>query len=303
MNTVRKNLIIGCLAAISAEALFGLSYVFIKGAMSIASPLALLGWRFIVAALVMSLLAFLGILKINLKGKSIKPILMVAVFNPVIYLIFEAVGIKYTTASESGAFLACIPVGALIASTIILKEKPHGKQVLGILITLAGVLITVFAVGATSSLYVSGYLALLAAVISYSLYTVFVDKASAFSGTEITYMMLICGAVMFSILSVGEAYINHSLYELITLPVKEPRFLIVVTYQAIFCSIIGFFLANISIEKIGVNRAASFLGVSTVVSILAGTIALKETFTLYQVIGSAIIIGGVYIANSFTNKD
>lgn len=166
--------------------------------------LALLGWRFFVGALVMGLCAALGLVKIQLKGKKKAPLLRVALLSPVIYFIGETVGIRLTTASESGAFLACIPVVSLAASALILKKKPGRRQLAGILVTLLGVLITVLA----------------------------------------------------------------------------------------------FFLSNVAIARIGVNRTSSFIGVSTVVSILAGMLLLGEGFSAMQMLGAAVILAGVYAANA-----
>ena len=78
------------------------------------------------------------------------------------------------------------------------------------------------------------------------------------------------------------------------------NFAIAIIFQGIGCSVIAFFLFNVAISKIGVNRASSFIGVSTVVSIISGTISLNENFTIYQIIGAFVILSGVYIAN--TNK-
>lgn len=100
-----------------------MSYIFTKQATQHSSTLSLLGWRFLVAFVVMSILAVTGVLKIRLKGKNLKPLLLVALFSPVIYFIGEIFGIKSTTASESGVFLACIPVASLIVSTLILKKN------------------------------------------------------------------------------------------------------------------------------------------------------------------------------------
>ena len=101
---------IGSLCALGCEILYGMSYVFTKQATQSASALSLLGWRFVLAFVVMSILVIIGVIKVDLKGKSIRPLLLVALFSPVIYFIGETVGISNTTASESGVFLACIPV-------------------------------------------------------------------------------------------------------------------------------------------------------------------------------------------------
>lgn len=301
--TKSNNLITGCLCALGCEIFFGLSYVFTKKATGNASALSLLGWRFLIAFIVMSSLILFGFIKINLKNKEIKPLLLVALFSPVIYFLGETIGISNTTASESGVFLACIPVVSLVASTLILNKKPSKRQVLGILITLVGVLITVLVVGRASSFSVVGYLFLMIAVISYALYSVFVEKALDYTGVEITYVMLAAGAIVFTILAIGEGGVKGNIDVLLRLPFRDINFLIAILYQGIGCSVIAFFLSNMAIAKIGVNRTSSFIGASTVVSIISGALLLHESFSIYQIMGAIIIIIGVYISNVNSTDD
>ncbi|KRM43836.1 DMT family transporter [Lentilactobacillus parafarraginis] len=150
---------------------------------------------------------------------------------------------------------------------------------------------------ATTSLSIIGYLFLLLGVCSYALYTVFVEKAVDFTGIEATYMMLIAGALVFVTLALTEEKLNHNLTSLITLPMTDTAFLTAVLYQAIGSSVLALFVSNYAIAKVGVNRAASFIGISTVVSIIAGVLFLGEHFGGYQIIGAVIIITGVYLAN------
>lgn len=290
---------IGCLCAAGCEILFCLSYAFTKQAVAGASAFALLGWRFLIAFIAMSIGALTGAVKMDLKGKRLRSILAVALFDPIIYFVGETVGIGNTTASESGAFLACIPAASLVASSVILHKRPRRIQVLGILITLSGVLFTVFAAGMNrASLSATGYLSLAIAVVSYALYSVLVEKAEGFSSVEITYVMIIAGAMVFGLLAIGEAILHGTISSLVLLPFSNAPFLAAVLYQGIGCSILAFFLSNVAIAKIGVNRTASFIGLSTVVSILAGALLLEESFAALQIAGAAIILIGVYAANS-----
>lgn len=295
---VQNDVLKGCLGALGSETLYGLSYVFTKTATNTASPFALLGWRFLVAVAVMSLCGVLGLVKIDLRGKPAGPLLLVALFNPCLYFLGETLGISRTTASESGVILACIPVASLLASTAVLKKRPSRRQVAGILVTLAGVVVTVCAVGATSSLSIAGYALLLAAVVSYALYSVFVERATAYTAAELTYVMLVAGAVVFVALALFEALIAGDIGGLMVLPFRGGAFMAAVLFQGIGSSIAAFFLANMAIARIGVNRASSFIGVATVVSILAGALLLKETFTVHQAAGACVIVAGVYVANT-----
>lgn len=292
-----RNEFVGIISAFLSESLYGLSYIFTKQATQAASVFALLGWRFLLGAIVISLCVSLGFVNVNFKGKSLKPILHVALFSPCIYYITETIGIDLTTASESGIILAIIPIASIVASILLLKEKPSKRQIMGIIITLIGVLFTVLSLGLTSSLSLFGYLFLLIAVLAYALYSVFVSKAKNYTEGEITFAMLVSGAIFFVILAFIEGFLKGSIDSLIKLPFTDTNFLIAVLYQAICCSVLAFFLSNIAISRIGVNRTSSFIGVSTAVSILAGILILNESFNIYQVIGAIVIMIGVYVAN------
>ena len=87
------------------------------------------------------------------------------------------------------------------------------------------------------------------------------------------------------------------------MPFRDKGFMTAILYQGIGCSIGAFFLSNVAIAKIGVNRTSSFIGVATVVSVISGAVVLKETFTVYQIIGAAVIIIGVYTANAKQKTD
>lgn len=296
-NPGRKDVLVGCTCGIVCELFYGLSYMFTKRATMEASTFALLGWRFLLAVTVMSVLVLFGIIKINFGSKNIKSLLMAVMFCPSIYFVAETIGINRTTSSESGVFMACIPVASIIASAFLLKKRPSGFQVVGVLTTFGGVVLTVLAVGTSSSLSLVGYLCLMIAVVSYALHCVFVNKSSEFTGAEVTYSMLIAGALIFVSLAVMEAVLKGTFSELLFLPFNGGAFLSAILYQGIGCSIIAFFTANVAIVKIGVNRMSSFIGIATLVSIIAGPVFLKESFTIYQLIGAIIIIVGVYVAN------
>lgn len=305
-RSINNDILIGCGCAFVCELIFGLSYIFTRQVTAQVSPFSLLGWRFIIAFLVMGVCAKVGILKLQLKRKSLKPLLKVAFFSPVIYFTGETLGIQSTTASESGAMLACIPVVSLAASAILLHEPPSKKQLIGILITLVGVLVTVFAAGSSSSFSTFGYGMLILAVLSYALYSVYAEKAQndgIYSGTEITFAMLAAGAAVFGTIAVLEAVFHGSYGELARLPFMNVSFLFAVLYQGIGCSVIAFFLSNVAIGKAGVNRTSSFIGVSTVVSIAAGVLLLKENFSSLQGVGAILILSGVYIANINTGSE
>jgi len=294
----KKAVLTGCLCACGCEILHGMSYAFTKQSTNSAGVFFVLGWRFLLAAAVMTLCIAAGLVKVRFRGKPLKPLLSVVFLCPVTYFLGETLGISRTTSTECGVFVASIPVVSLVASTLILKKRPTRLQVAGILIALAGMLSCVAAAGMTSSFSPSGYFFLSIAVISYSLYFVYVDKASMYTGVELTYAMQLAGAGLFTALALLEAVREGSVSDLVLQPFHDRAFLISVLYLGIGCSIFAFWLSNLAIEQLGVNRAASFIGVATLVSVLTGTLMLHESFTPLQIVGAALIVLGVYMANT-----
>ena len=292
------RILAGCACAVACETLFGLSYLFTKDALEGASELALLGWRFLVGVLAMLLCTAFGIVKVHLRGRKLGLLFSIALFSPVLYFIGETFGIGCTSASESGAFLACIPVAALAASSIYLKKKPSKIQIAGILVTLCGVLATLIAASARPSFSPLGYAMLLLAVASYAMYSVLVEKARDCSSAEITFAMLLAGATAFVPAALAEALASGDAAALAALPFTNSHFLAACLYQGIGCSVLAFFLSNAAIARIGVNRAASFLGVSTAVAVVSGVLILGEQFTASQCAGVVLILSGVLVANS-----
>lgn len=297
-NNGGRAFLTGCLCALGCETLHGMSYAFTKQSTGSAGVFFVLGWRFTVAAVLMTLCIVTGLVKVRFRGKPLMPLLSVVFLCPVVYFLGETLGISRTTSTECGIFVASIPVISLIASALILKKRPTGLQVAGILITLAGMLTCVAAAGMSSSFSPLGYFFLSVAVISYSLYFVYVDKASAYNGAELTYAMQLAGAALFTVLAVVEAARKGEVADLVLLPFRDKGFLIAVLYLGIGCSMFAIWLSNLAIEKLGVNRAASFIGVATLVSVLTGTLMLREPFTLPQIIGAVLIVVGVYITNA-----
>ncbi|MGT2958970.1 hypothetical protein A9Q68_09020 [Streptococcus bovimastitidis] len=296
-NHSQKNILLGCLSAFSCEVLFGLSYLFTKEAASQASAMALLGWRFALALAVMLVMWAFGLISLNLKKKGLGQAILLGLFSPVLYFVGETFGIKSTTASESGVFLATIPVVTLLMAILVLKDKPTKGQMMGISLTVLGVLISVFAVGVQASFSFFGYAMLLLAVLSYAFYCVLVEKSQAFSGVELTFVMILVGFCVFSTLAIIEGLTAGKLAELWALPLQQSSFGMAVLYQGIACSVLAFFLSNYAISQLGVNRTASFIGVSTAVAILSGVLLLGESFTFIQILGVLLIMLGVYISN------
>lgn len=249
------------------------------------------------AFIMMNILLITGYININIKKKHFSSLLKIAALQPIAYFTCETFGIQMTTASESGSIIACIPIASLVASILFLQKKPTRFQTSGICLTVVGVIVCVTAKGFESSFSGIGYIMLCMAVLSYSLYCVSAEKADKTTSIEKTYVMIACGACFFATMAIAKSIAAGTVVDLLMLPFQNTVFLFSIVYLGIVSSVISFVLFNISISSIGTNKASSFVGISTAVSVLAGVFILDEKFSAMQCYGTLIILLGVYIAN------
>ena len=291
-----KNETLGMIATLVASLLFGFSFLFTKGAVDRVSACTLLSWRFVTALVVMSILALCGAIKLNFRGKCFGAVLTMAIFQPVIYFIGESV--RLTTASESGTIIAVIPIFVLIFSAVFLKERPTRLQVMGIVLSIAGVICIALVKGFSASLNPLGYAMLFVAVMGDVGYAIAARRADEFSSFEKTYLMAVVGSVVFTAGAVIEHASAGTLAEYVTLPFHDTQFLIAVLYLALGCQVAAFIMHTYGIAQIGANRSSSFAGITTLTSVLSGVLILGDAFSLLQGIATALILIGTTMANT-----
>ena len=117
--------------------LWGLSFLWTSAALETLDVMEVLALRWTVAAVLFLVLTGIGVVEVSYKGKNIKNVLAVGLTQPCIYAIFEALGVKYTTASESSIFIATIPLIVLIVGGLFLKEKTGKLTAAAIVIAFA----------------------------------------------------------------------------------------------------------------------------------------------------------------------
>ncbi|MGD9963746.1 MAG: DMT family transporter [Candidatus Izemoplasmatales bacterium] len=287
----RKAHLSGILFAI----IFGFSFMMSKVALNNVSPLGLIAYRFLIAFIAIEILRLTKVIKVKLKKETLISILLVAIFQPLLYFLFETYGLQKTTSAEAGLMIALIPIFVTILSTFILKEKPLPSQTVFILLSVSGViLIQMFKSGLNFESSTLGLLLLLLAVISAALFNIASRSAAKnYSPQEITYVMMLLGAVAFNIIYLTDLIIKDDVSRYFS-NLSNLQVLLPILYLGIVASIIGFFLVNYTLSKLPAHVSSIYSNISTVVAVIVGAIFLKETIYYYHIIGGIMIVVGVY---------
>lgn len=283
------------ISGIAFSVIFGFSFMMSKIALEHITPIGVISYRFLVAFAFFEMLRITKIIKIKINRKEFFSILLVAVFQPVLYFLFETFGLALTTSGEAGLMIALIPIFVTIMSSIILKEKPLKSQLFFIILSFLGVLvIQIFKTQLNFESSTKGFILLLFAVISAALFNIASRSAAKdHKPHEITYVMMFFGALSFNMIYIYQLIRNNELNRYFT-NLGNIQVILPILYLGIIASILGFFLVNYSLSKLPAHISSIYSNIATVVAVIAGAIFLKEPLTLYHIVGGIMIISGVY---------
>ncbi|MGL1932731.1 MAG: DMT family transporter [Desulfotalea sp.] len=127
------------IALITAMIIWSSSFIGLKIAFRAYDPMMVIFGRLVIASCIF--LCFYKFVFKNFKYQKgdYKPILLMSIFEPCLYFIFEGIALSNTSASQAGIITATSPIFVLIAATIFLNEKYNLKVWFGSFVALAGV--------------------------------------------------------------------------------------------------------------------------------------------------------------------
>lgn len=284
------------------EVIYGLSIFFTSSLLESGNTLDILALRFLICSIACILLRAAGVIKINVKGKPIKLLIIMTIFQPVLYFIFETLALSRATTMITGMMLAMMPVIIIIMERIFLKEKNTIIQNVLILLSVFGALfISYMSTQKEGKNTLLGILFIFLGMLCSGLFTISVRKASdTFTGIEITYYMAIAGAIAYNFINFIVRLSKNDLVGYFDLLFNFKN-IIGFIYLSMVSSIVATFLGNYSLSRVQASTLTAFSGVSTITSILASIFLRGEVLMYYHIIGAVLIltgsIGNAYIKN------
>ena len=152
----KKSLLIN-ISLFYASLIWGATFIVVKNVLAFVDPVALTAYRFIFAAI--SLLIILLFMKKN-PFTDFKPGLFLGILMFLLY-IFQTIGLKYTTASNSGFITGLFVVFVPITSYIFYRKVPSVNKIIAVIISLVGLWILT---GGIKNINIGDSLTLIAAI-------------------------------------------------------------------------------------------------------------------------------------------
>jgi len=279
-------------SAVLFSLIVGFSFIGVKTCVSVATPLETLTFRFNFAFLATLFVVLVGLIKIDLKGKPKKKLALTAALY-LGFMVFQTIGLVFSTSIESGIIFAIVPILAKIIASLFLKENTNWKQNVFVCMSVAAV-ITMFVLGASDlSVNIVGLVILLLSSASMACSNVMMRYVrGVYKPFEISFFITGGGCILFNLATIVIGIKNGTLGDYFE-PLSHMNFVLATAYLGIPSTLISALIMAYMLSHMEAVKATIFGNLSTAISIVAGVIVLGEPLQIYHIVCTLLIVVGV----------
>jgi drug/metabolite transporter (DMT)-like permease len=290
-----RTALLANLGALVAAILFGASVVAVRVAVRDIPPTTLSVFRFGQGAAVLLVAIAVAkpqLLKVTASTLRIT-VLLGAIFFSLFPLSFNA-GLQFTQASRGGVMLATMPIWSMLLARWVIGERLVARQVLGIGLSLCGVVILIGEreldlEGDARALLGDGLVFLTA--FWGALYGVLAKRALGreHALTLVSYAMLIGTALLLPV-ALAEGLVRE-------VEQLDPSLIRIVLFLGIPGGAVAFGLWTTSLVQLSPTQVAVYINVNPIVAATLGVLLLSERVTPLFLVSFAAVIAGVVLVN------
>ncbi len=297
--------IVPYIAIVCAMLIWAGAGIAVKEALVVFSPLTLIVLRFTLAVLLMLGVGLVfrgndivGLQKVE--KKDIPLFLLGGALQPFLYFIFETYTYQsFTSPTIAEALLSTQPILAPIFAWILLREQVTRYNIIGILVSTAGMLLLLLTGSQTFALGNPWGVLLAILTVSCSVgYSVVLRRIpSGYSSLSIVFYVQSISLILFYVLWGVSEMLNPVHLHLEECDTSQlVNSLLSVGYLAVFASVTAFILFCYTVRYIGVTRANIFNNIRPVFTALMMWMFFSEQLPLWKWIGVIVIIIGLFIS-------
>ena len=272
-----------------AMALWGSSFVALKVAFAELPPLWVIFARMALGSLVF-LAAWRWRGRMAYRAGDWKYLLGLAVCEPCLYFIFEALALQNTSASQAGMITALLPLLVAVGAFIFLRERISHANLAGFVLAVLGAVWLSLAseadVHAPAPLLGNffEFLAMLCAM-GYVLILKFLSER--YSAFLLTAMQAFVGALFFLPVAAWSA----PLPTMISL-----TGLVAVVYLGVLITVGAYGLYNFAVSRLPASQATAFVNLIPFFTLLIAALTLGERLNVQQLLAAGLVFAGVALS-------
>lgn len=287
---MKRTLAGAYLSVILAMIFWGFTFVFFKYACESFRPVTIVFLRLFVS--IFFLFGFAWIFKRlgRIKRKDQKWFLLMALFEPFFYFLGEANGLMLVSPTVGAVIISTIPLIVPFGAYYLFREKLTRLNIIGLVISFAGVLMVVLNRSSGTVTDPRGILLLFVAVVAAVGYTLMARKlVEDYNPITITAYQSFYGLLMF---------LPLFFFRELPLPDLDSisnSSILAVLYLGVFGSGICFILLTLAIRELGAAKANIFANIVPVVTAIVSFLMLREPMPLIKVSGILVAIAGLFM--------
>ncbi|MDP1547650.1 MAG: DMT family transporter [Anaerolineales bacterium] len=291
----KHHTLAGLIAGLTAASIWGGMYVVSKVVLEVIPPFSLLVSRLVLGALTLGIVIYFRNRNAETKTSVTKEFFwssfLVGFVGYGVSLGFQFVGTKLSTASNGALVTSATPAFILLFAPFLLGERATPRRIIALVISTLGVLAVIDPRSAelSPSLF-WGNMSLIAAALTWALYSVLVRKVSKSAD------LLTSSAIMF--LGGLPSSIAFGIWEINTQGIGEITVGIIggILFLGVISTAIAMFLWNYAFAELPAAVASLTFFAQPVVGALLGWFFLAETITPLFLAGGVLIGVGILIA-------
>lgn len=214
-----------------------------------------------------------------------------------IYFLTENTALGITLACNV-AFIVCMTplLTTILALLIYKKEKATVTLIGGSLIALAGVALVVYNGHFVLKLSPLGDFLSFLAALSWAFYSLIMRKLF----TRYDTVFITRKIFFYGLLTILPAFL-FSPWQAKFSTLTEPSVLLNLLFLGVLASLICFVVWNIILKRLGTIRASNYIYLNPLATMMGSAFLLSEPITYMTLLGSGLILGGVYLAGRRKN--
>lgn len=267
--------------------IWGVSYLSIKVVVAEINPVLTAFYRFLIASIILFTVMKIRYPKEKILKEDRLKMALGGLTGVALYFFFENYSVLFTSASNVAILLSSIPVFTLIAQKVVFKEKMTIPKVLGATLSFVGIVVIIISKEKISlfSKGTIGDIMALAAALTWVVYNIITSKfKGTYKSITITTYQGIWGCLFLA---------PSLLFSKFTIPSTKASLNLI--FLAVFCSCIAYAMYIYCLEHLGATVITTYINLQPIVSLISAKLLINETISVWQVVGSVIIILGVFL--------
>lgn len=199
--------------------------------------------------------------------------------------------LAYTTATQGSLIQSAIPVATAVLAALVLKERPTGRRILGIGLSLAGVAALVLAAAPSehASNPLLGGMLMLGSVVSWACYTILGKRLANVDTLTVTAYSSLFGALFLVPLALLES--GGQMFQAI-----PAQGWLAVLYLGLLSSATANLVYNRALSLLDASQTATFINLVPIFGVAIAVLFLGEPVLGLQLVGGAVALVGVWLA-------